>query len=222
MILVKYIKTMLFLLLTAVLLVPVLPAQANDYTIVIDNNGVTKNQESIFHCDNADSNDKLSHDIAVSNKANKAYIVRLKSIEVLENSILLDKMSFSFEGVSGGNNINFTKDDFNTIGQPELYVAAQNYDGSFALKTNIGNLTNEYQGTSVAIRYTFEITQLYGGEATGGDATGDDAPNTADNFTLITVLWPVFLLCLIGIIIFLIFYKRKKDEDKKGDVIHGA
>jgi len=205
---VKCAKTVLFFLITTVLLISALPAHAADYTITIDQNGLSRNQDSIFRYNNAGSNDEFIHDIVISNLDTSAYVVRLKDIEILENSILLDKMSFAFTNIFGGENIFFTKDDFDTIGHPEMYVSSQNSSGRFQLKTSIGNLTNEYQNTSVAIRYVFEITRLY------GDFPRNDPPKTGD-FTDAFALWTAFGICALAIVFLLFFYKRKKEEENE-------
>ena len=200
----RYIKKISAFFIVALLLFSNLPVQAADYTITITDSGVLKNQESIFSYDNVNTDDEFLHNIKVSNKDNKAYVIHLKKVEAVKTGSALDKMTFTFSDSEGSEKISFTKDDFDTLGNPELYTAAKNSDGSFVLRMKIGNLKNEDQGTSITIRYTFEVIQLYG----GGPVTGVD-------FQKVLVICVILAVWSFIILLYLIFKKRSNDAKEE-------
>ena len=191
------------------------PVYAASYTITLTNNGVAKNTDVIFSHNSADEGDELSHKIMVANQDSNAYVIRLKSVTVIQDDRLVDKLTFGFSGLTGENKITFTQENFEQLGQPELYVAAKQSLDYFTLHTAIGKLTNEAQGAQTTLRYTFEITRLYDSDS---DISGDTTPPvTGDDAAEKILLLGGLLLCSATLLLFLVIWKRrqKNDENKE-------
>ena len=178
------------------------------YAIIIDDSGADRNKEMIFDYSNAGSGDEFSHNIYVENKNNKAYSVSLKKIEVIEDSILLDKVTFSYKSLVSGNSFSFSESDFNKTDWPVLYISDPLSDGNFIISANIGKLTNEYQNETAKVRFTFEIIDLFSDRETGG------LPRTGDDFAGYFVMYVCAMVFAFVVFILLLLAKRRKKDEK--------
>jgi hypothetical protein len=198
-------------LTAALLLAPSYPARAaENYTITITKSGADTSRGMIFEYHSAGEADEFSHKVRVLNRDDSAYSVRLKKIEVTKDSALLDRLAFSFAGLSGGEEFAFSKADFGKTDWPELYAAAGKSEGGFMLKTKVGALSNKYQGLSCTVRFTFELVNLHPGREPG------DPPNTGADSGAYLILWCSALAAASGTLLFLFFWKRRgRDEEEK-------
>ena len=189
---------------------PIFSAQAvnGKYAIIIDDFGANKNQEIIFDYSNLGQGDTLSGNISVENKNNRLYSVSLKKIEIIKDSILLDKVTFSYKNLIGGNSFSFSKSDFGKTDWPMLYVATPLSNGNFALSAEIGKLTNEYQNQTATVRFTFEIVDLFPDRQTGS------SPNTGDDFVGYLALFACAMIFAILAFMLILLAKRRKREKK--------
>ena len=179
------------------------------YAIIIDDTGANKNQEIIFEYSNLGQGDVLSDNISVENKNNRAYSVSLKKIEIVKDSILLDKVTFSYKNLIGGNSFSFSKPDFGKTDWPMLYVAAPLTSGNFALSAEIGELTNEYQNETATVRFYFEIVDLFPSREAG------ISPNTGDDFAGYLALFGCTMIFAILAFMLILLAKRRKRENEK-------
>jgi hypothetical protein len=176
-------RRLLILLLVALLLgIPSLSAKAvDDYTITISGLGADASRDMIVHYQNVGTADEFSYKILVLNRNDSAYSIRLKKVEAVKDSLLLDRLTFSFTDSCSGRELTVSKADVGKTDWPELYAAAKNSEGSFTLKTRVSQLTNEHQGLSCTVRFTFEIIQI-SNKPTSGESpqTGNDAGQAPD------------------------------------------
>ncbi|MBW9281086.1 hypothetical protein, partial [Pseudolactococcus laudensis] len=85
-------------LLALFLMLPARPVQAanTDYRIDIHDNEAMSLQELDITEHDVSEGDVISHHIYVDNHTSNGHIIKLKNIEVVQDSILLDKLSFEF------------------------------------------------------------------------------------------------------------------------------
>ena len=243
----KAIKRLFVFIFIMALLTPTLLVQAANYVIVINNREVTTTQDMIFNVSGVGTGDVITYDIRVSNRDSHVYVIRLTSVEVVQSSILLDRLTFRFQGINDDGQFTFTSEDFETLNRPVLYRVNGNSEGSFQITTEVGTLNNAYQGTSVTLRFHFEATRLYEGAddpeapptqpgatptppGTNDPTTtppSGNAPITGDESNII--LWVgIFAISVAALFSLLIFFlligKRKKnkveepEEQEKGNI----
>lgn len=207
--------------LTALVVLPASPVFADnaDYRIDITDDAATSLQELEITEHSIGEGDTVSHQIFVDNHTTSDHLVQLKNIEVVKDSILLDKLNFEF--INGTTTVPFTSKNFAQAYQKDLFTIGSQKTGDFTLKMAINSdLDNSYQGTSCTLRYTFEIINLNPSkpepETTGnlpttfGDVVQGLLPKTGEG--------KMFLTTLIGIIISLsVFLVGKRRREKEAD-----
>ena len=212
-------------LAAALILFSAKPALAEDYQINIKDDAATRTQELIFEEHGVCSGDSETYTIHVDNQTSSTHAIRLKNIDILEDSILLDKLAFAFN--QSEDNLLFRKADMTAILNKELYQIAPNKSGSFELTMTVDdNLTNAYQGKSCTLGFNFDIINLNhkdpepsastpqtGGNLpttnTAGQTTGR-LPNTGE----VLMFTSAGVLVLLGF--FLLLGKRQKDKSEEG------
>lgn len=153
-------KKIFFMMLAAATVLNFPPsARAETYTIDITEPSAVVNPALTLDFQYMGANDVFVQAVDVINHTADAYAFYLKEVEILGDSILLDQLTFTFAG-DDGKSLTLTKADFSGTNWPTFFTITQNTNGSFTMKTTAGNLTNEYQGLSCRVRYTFEMVQL--------------------------------------------------------------
>lgn len=172
-------------------------AAPNDsYTIEINDSGAAGNREVIVEYANVGSDDVFEEQIQVINKTANAYAVNLKKIELAGDSGLLDKLAITLTGENG--EITLTKADSDKTDWQSFCSVTENQIGNFILKTQIGELTNEHQGTSCAIRFFFDVVYLNTNFEPDEEIprTGDNTPSVLYAVLFITSLFGLIVSCL--------------------------
>ncbi len=133
--------------LAAVLFLPALPVQVanKDYRIDITDGAVSSLQELDITEHNVSEGSTVSHQIYVDNHTTNSHLIQLKNIEVVTDSILLDKLNFEF--VNGTSIVPFTKATMPQAYNKALFQVGNKGTGEFTLKMSVnGDLDNRYQG----------------------------------------------------------------------------
>lgn len=212
--------------LAALVVLPALPVQAADtaYRIDITDDAATSLQELDITEHDVGEGDVVSHQIFVDNHTSNGHLVQLKNIEVVNDSILLDKLNFEFE--NGTTVVPFTKNTLTQAYNKELFRVGDKGTGDLTLRMTVnGDLDNSYQGTSCTLRYTFEIISLNQGVPESKAETPPQAETLPQTFgEIIKGLLPntgegkAYLLTLVGVMLLLSFFllgkRRKEKEDE--------
>lgn len=151
-------------LLALFLMLPARPVQAanTDYRIDIHDNEAMSLQELDITEHDVSEGDIITHHIYVDNHTSNGHIIKIKNIEVVQDSILLDKLSFEF--INGAAVVPFDSGNFSQAYDKNLFVVGSQGTGNFTLRMTVnGNLDNSYQGSACTLRYTFEILNLEAG-----------------------------------------------------------
>ncbi|MCL1830538.1 MAG: hypothetical protein FWG21_03815 [Oscillospiraceae bacterium] len=148
-------------ILTAYIPEPVYAADI--YTITINDSALVLNQVFFLDYRYLGAGDMFEQIVDVQNVTDSTYVIYLKDVEILEDSILLNMLTFSITG-NNVKTVTVDKSRFDDVLRTEFLTIPAKTDDSFRLSTIAGNLSNEYQGLACSIRCTFEITKR---EATG-------------------------------------------------------
>jgi len=211
---------MYVLLLSAMMLCIALPAHAmGSYTIEITDSDAVADREMIQNIEHIGSYDEFTQSILVVNKTSASHTISLEKVELIEESILIDNLTFLFSGNTGKNLI-LTKDDFDKQDWPAFFSISKETDASFDLQVKVGELSNEHQGKSVKIRYTFEVVRQDGDGGGDGDGNGDGdrpaPPKAGDDVGVYGALLTGLFLCSFGIVVAVILQRRTMSDEKAG------
>lgn len=228
----KLMCSFLVFLFAAVFFVQVLPVHAaGTYSVEITDSTVTIDRELVFDYQHAGTGDEFLQEIQVLNRTDTAYAIYLKDMEIINDSTLLDRLTFYLVG-NYGKQLVLTKIAFGDVNNfPEFFLIDKGKSDSFTIKTTVGTLTNEFQGLSCKIRYTFEIIEYTGEFPQAPDPDepiiepGErpeepgERPNTGDPFGSSMDIWSGLSICALFIIGFSFFLQVRK-EKKESESSH--
>jgi signal peptidase len=142
--------------------IPLSVYAASGYAITIDDKGADTNRQHIYVHSQAVVSDRLNHVINIRNTAKNDYIVTLIGAEAVRDSILSKKLTFTFSGSEGKTTLR--QRDFADFERRVIHVSRSGRNGKVRLFTDVGDLSNRYQGTSCKVRFTFEIVRDSGND----------------------------------------------------------
>ncbi len=144
-------------------LCPAWAAPEEAYVIDIKDGGASASRDVIVSYHNVGAGDMFLETVLVKNNTTARYDIALASIELLGDKSLAKKLSVALIGNKGETALSY--EDFSKKNWP-AFAESNKKDEGFQLKTLFGSMTNEYQGLSLNIRYTFVFTEI--GRQLGG------------------------------------------------------
>ena len=204
-------------------------ANAVDYTITVDNNQATRNQQFVFQYLDIAPGFSSDAPINIVNNANSSAEVKLLSIKPVNQAVapkpapannLLPYVNLSLlrDGVTMAQGT--AADTSGLIGATFCVPAAQTEQLTtrFSLPTSVGN---EAQNTSLWIEYTFQISVGPCGVVAPPDTSGRaiKPPNTAETSLPFLVMGGTFATAFLVALIFASFLlvgllRRRKDSER--------
>jgi len=203
-------------------------AHATDFTITIDNNQATANQQFVFQYSNIGPGFSSDAPIDIINNASSSAEVKLISIAPVNqpvspapapanNLLPYVDLSLSRDGVTVAQG---TAADTSSLIGATFCVPAEQTDQlmtHFSLPTSVGN---EAQNTSLYINYTFQVSiGPCGIVAPPGTGPAVTPPNTSETSLPFLVMGGTCLTAFIVALLFATFlfipFLRRKRNDKK-------